>query len=290
MTKTYKTLKEDIYHVVTTGEGWTKEISEWFQHDAAKSLERQFGGRGVERKGGLRASNLGTKCNRKLWYTVNSTIKPQPLSASTLNKFIFGDLTESYILALAKAAGHRVEGLQGTVDVCGIRGSRDCIIDGMLFDVKSASSFGFKKFKEHGLREDDPFAYISQLSTYLYGSRDDPLLKYKTEAGFLAFDKQHGHVVVDVYDLSEELAGKEAEVQSKKDAVAQKEPPERIADAEVPQYKTNNGNMKLNTNCSYCDFKNVCWPELRTFLYSSGPVYLTKVVKEPRPDVWEVKE
>ena len=50
--------------------------------------------------------------------------------------------------------------------------------------------------------------------------------------------------------------------------------------SDVPDGKS--GNMKLGTQCSYCEFKKVCWPDLKTYIYSSGPRYLTKVVREPK--------
>ena len=297
--KTIDTLQKDIQHVLNTGEGWTREISQWVADDIAKSLDRQFSSIGKERKRTLRASNLGTPCERKLWFHVNSRIDPEPLPASTRNKFIFGDLTESYILGLVKAAGHTLEGLQDSVDVFGIRGSRDCVIDGMLFDVKSCSTRAFDKFKYGKLREDDPFGYISQLSTYLYGSRDHSIVTNKTHAGFLAFDKQFGHIAVDVYDMSEELEQKEQEVLRKLHIVNEVEPPERptwpryyrgeLQEQEQDWAEGKSGNRKLATNCSYCDFKKECWPELRKFLYSSGPMYLTKVVREPGGSVFEDK-
>jgi hypothetical protein len=40
--------------------------------------------------------------------------------------------------------------------------------------------------------------------------------------------------------------------------------------------------MKLDTGCSYCPHKFNCWPDLKTYYYSTGPRYLTKVVREPR--------
>jgi len=293
--KTPYTLLKDINHVLTTGEGWTDEISRWVADDIAKSFGRQFSPRG-ERARTLRASNLGTPCRRKLWYHINSDFKPQSLPASTLNKFIFGDITESYILGLCKAAGHDVTGLQDPVVVCGIRGSRDCVIDGMLFDVKSASSRSFDKFASGRLRDSDDFGYISQLSTYLFGSLHDPLVTEKSKAGFLAFDKQHGHIAVDIHDLSEDLRTKEADVEAIKKGVLEPDPPPRPYEP-VPQGKRKNpetgkqepdytGNMKLAANCSYCDYKYTCWDKIRTFMYSSGPVFLTKVVREP--NVFEV--
>jgi len=53
----------------------------------------------------------------------------------------------------------------------------------------------------------------------------------------------------------------------------------------VPQSKTS-PNMKLPMMCSYCDFKKTCWPNLRSFAYSGGPVHLVDVVNEP--DVPEI--
>ena len=85
----------------------------------------------------------------------------------------------------------------------------------MTIDVKSCSSYAFKKFKEGRLRDDDPFGYISQLSSYVYAGKDDPLVTNKTHGAFLAVDKQNGHICLDVYDFSEELKTKEKEIGNK---------------------------------------------------------------------------
>ena len=55
----------------------------------------------------------------------------------------------------------------------------------------------------------------------------------------------------------------------------------------IPQSKTS-PNMKLSMQCSYCDFKKKCWTNLRTFVYKTGPVFLTHV--EYEPNVPEVKD
>lgn len=276
--KSYKTLKQDIENVLRTGSGWTEEISQWVGTVSAQSLSRQFE-RSGKRSSGLRLSAIGTPCERKLWYSTRGGTPAESIPPAALNKFIFGDLTEAYLLGLVKASGHSLEGLQDTVVVSGIVGHRDCIIDGMLFDVKSASSRAFEKFRTGGLRKDDPFGYISQISSYLYGSRNDPLLKIKDKVGFLAMDKQFGHIAVDIYDVSEELENKEAEIERKKAICENPEIPPRDF-SPVPHNKS--GNEKLGTFCSYCEYKRACYPDLRTFAYSAGPVFLTKVVKEPK--------
>ena len=54
----------------------------------------------------------------------------------------------------------------------------------------------------------------------------------------------------------------------------------------VPQSKTSD-NMKLSMQCSYCEFKYLCWKDVRTFIYSYGPEYLTEVNTEPKvPEIF----
>ena len=64
-----------------------------------------------------------------------------------------------------------------------------------------------------------------------------------------------------------------------KEMVEKEEVPEPCYDP-VPDGKS--GNMKLPVGCSYCHFKKTCYPELRTFLYSTGPKFLVEVKNEPK--------
>ena len=102
-------------------------------------------------------------------------------------------------------------------------------------------------------------------------------------AGFLAIDKVNGHIHLDVYDLSPELERKELLIEQRKSMVLQPEPPMRNYE---PVADGKSGNMKLPSKCSYCGWKKECWPGLRTFIYSTGPRYLTQVSKTPNvPEV-----
>lgn len=279
MSKTPFTLKKDIEHVVKTGEGWTDAIAGWVAKDVKNTISNQLNSRGRARTKGLRMSNVGQPCERKLWYSQNLEKEAEEMLPSTLLKFMYGDMTESLLIGLAMAAGHSIEGLQDQLEIEGIKGHRDCIISGMQFDVKSAATRSFEKFKYGKIKEDDPFGYLSQNTSYLYASLDDKRIKYKDQVGFLAFDKQHGHIAVDIYTVQDELDQKVKEFQHKKDMVTWENPPEREFE-DAPQSKTS-PNRKLTAPCSYCEFKEECWPGLRTFIYSSGPTYLTKVEKEP---------
>ena len=71
----------------------------------------------------------------------------------------------------------------------------------------------------------------------------------------------------------------EERVRHVKRLVEQSEPAEYCYEA-VPDGKS--GNMKLSVGCSYCQFKEHCYPDLRTFAYANGPKFLVTVVNEPR--------
>jgi len=165
--------------------------------------------------------------------------------------------------------------------VNGIKGHRDCVIDGWTIDVKSASDFSFEKFKRGDLASNDPFGYCSQLSSYLYAGQDDPLVTEKNKAAFLVIKKNRFELCLDVHDFTARLPHKEAEVQHKKDMVKGPIPPIPAAAAPIPQSKTS-PNMKLSTLCTYCFRKKKCYPGLRTFQYSGGPSHLTHVAKLPQ--------
>ena len=283
--KTIDTLVSDIEAVIKGKGGWTEAVNEYFMQTMGEFATRRFSPSSETRAKTLRMSNIGTPCKRKLWYYLNLPEHEQDLPANVHLKFAYGDLIENLLLALAKAAGHRVEGEQDEVVVDGIVGHRDAVIDGVTIDVKSASSASFKKFEKNELRVDDPFGYIQQLTGYVYGAKDDPLVTDKTGGAFLVMDKTLGHLVLDYYDLTPELHLFPSRLIATKLMTGMKTEPHREFDP-VPDGKS--GNMKLTAPCTYCDYKWKCFPGLRGFAYSNGPTWLTKVVRVP--DVREFKE
>lgn len=194
-------------------------------------------------------------------------------------KFLYGDVLEDLLILLAIEAGHTVTDLQKEVSVDGVRGRIDCIIDGVLVDVKSASTRSFEKFKDGSLVDNDLFGYIGQLAGYSLGAGG-------LDGAFLAVDKTLGHITLlrigkeelEQYNVRERIA-------KARHTLASDIPPREYCYTPVPEGKS--GNLKLPVGCSYCSFKHSCYPDLRTFIYSYGPVYLTEVVKEPRvPEVF----
>lgn len=280
MNKTIDTLVEDIYALFTD-----KKLD--LEPASFDNLGRRLGSllhrRITDERAAptLRLSNLGTPCERKLWYSINTPDDAEPLSPEARIKFLFGDILEELLLFLAAEAGHLVEGQQDEVNVGSVVGHRDAVIDGRLVDCKSASSYSFKKFQSNGLREDDPFGYLVQLGAYLHGSAGDPAVRERDLASFLVIDKQLGKITLDTYAKPD--IDFEQMVNDKREMLAQPKPPSRAYTAE-PDGKS--GNLALGVACSYCPFKAKCWPEMRTFLYSTGPKFLVRVINQPRvPEV-----
>ena len=279
--KTINTLVQDIYNLVKT-KRVDKEVDaeaeiERFGEAMKDLMRKEFVNRGWDARK-LRLSNVGRK-DRFLWNHYKGLPK-EKIEPHTLVKFLYGHLIEEMLLFLTRMAGHSVTDEQKQCEVEGIQGSMDCRIDGVVTDVKSTSSYGFKKFKDSSLAFDDPFGYIDQIKAY---SRSEG----ETKFGWLAMDKQNGHLTFLQYDL-ENTQAPVYEVLKEDIAERIKHVKKMVTSKEVPDYcyetvpDGKSGNMKLAIGCSYCQFKKTCYPELRTFLYSTGPRFLTEVKNAPK--------
>lgn len=280
-TKKIDTLVEDIYALLDD-EAHLEVDPSVFGDEMKEHLTRVLSsrehGRDEEK---LYASEYGDKCLRRLVYKVHVPEVGESLAPHTRFKFMYGDLLESTVLALCEAAGHEVTAKQVRIehraDGALVTGRTDAIIDGHVVDVKTMSTYGFNKYKAAGgITEPlDDFGYRWQLAFYHY--------HYDTgkEPFFLGIDKQNGHIALfPVPDLPtrEEMEAKMKEAHKAVYPGGEREfPPRGYSD--VPEGKS--GNRKLDIACSYCPFKSSCWPGMRTFLYSRGPVFLTHVAKEP---------
>jgi hypothetical protein len=234
-----------------------------------------------EKKATLRLSQMGPRCPRALWFSIHKPELAERLPPYARIKYTYGHILEALAIRLAKAAGHEVTGEQDELVVDGIVGHRDCVIDGCVVDVKSASSFSFKKFKEKTLAQDDPFGYLDQLDGYLVGSSEDPLVRVKDKGYLLAIDKTLGHMVL--YEHTVRRDRIKSTIERYKNIVRSSTPPD-CSCRTIDDGKS--GNVKLDIKASYNVYKHCCFPRLRTFLYSDGPRYLTKVIR--KPDVPEI--
>tara|TARA_R110001606_G_scaffold364372_1_gene518767 strand:+ start:495 stop:1352 length:858 start_codon:yes stop_codon:yes gene_type:complete len=283
MTKDITTLVEDIYNLfddetVPDIDVVTEHVNTFCLEVGKQLVSSLFEDR--KKDNNLRLSAIG-KPNRQLWYKVNSIEKSEPLQPSTKIKFLYGHILEELLLFFTKVSGHTVEGTQKELDISGVKGHQDAIIDGVLVDCKSASGRGFEKFKYNKVVEDDPFGYIPQISAYAEANGLD-------KAAFLAIDKSTGEIcLTPVHSL--EMINAKDRVDYLKKMVVSPDMPDRCY-SDIPDGKS--GNHKLAVGCVYCDYKQSCWSDanggkgLRVFNYSQNKRYLTQVGREP--DVEEV--
>jgi hypothetical protein len=192
-------------------------------------------------------------------------------------KFAYGTIIEDLILTLCRAAGHEVTGEQDELRLDGIVGHRDCVIDGCIVDVKSASSISFQKFKTHDYSLVDSFGYLDQLDSYIVASHSDPLVRCKDHGYILAVDKTLGHL--HAYKHTARPEHIRSRIGCYKAIVSSPHPPKCECKTEAVG---NSGNIKLDFKSSYSPYKWSCFPGLRAFKYAGGIMYLSKVVKPPR--------
>ena len=227
------------------------------------------------RTNNLRLSSIG-KPDRQLWYDANTERKAVSLKPEIRIKFLYGYILEELLLLCSSISGHKVEDQQKEVEVEGIIGHQDSLIDGVLVDCKSASAASFQKFKNNELINEDPFGYIAQISAYAEANNVD-------EAAFLVINKSSGEIcLTPVHSM--EMINASKRIKYLKGILNNDSVPDRCYDS-VPDGKS--GNRKLPIGCIYCGHKRDCWADsnqgkgIRVFQYAQGKRFLTQVSKEP---------
>ncbi len=243
------------------------------------------------------ASELGKLCDRQLWYKMHTPEQAEMIGGSAKFKFTYGHMLEEMALAYCRASGMSVSHEQFSIveqlpNGWTVRGRIDAVIEGRIVDVKSCSSFAFKGYKDSQYLDNsnDSWGYVEQLGFYeknkeQLGTLPAPKLMLDTPfhahiyPEFLFIDKQNGSMVsrasvsdniTAIWKSTERWA---EEMENTRGA------PERFYQAEPEGLS---GNMKIPTPCSYCDFKKTCWPGLKAYLSSKGPLYLSEVKKTPK--------
>ncbi len=286
--RTIDSLSKDIYNVLDATQthyadaGLAAQYAMRIGGELAKASVKRDQPR---QKGKLWASDLGKKCLRQHWYNFNEPQHGAGLGGHTKFKFLYGNLLEEAVLYFAEEAAHTVTHpqhvVEHSVEGWSLRGRIDGVVDGHLIDVKSTSSFGFKRYKDGITHANDSFGYIEQLSYYSRFNDIDPVPK---DGGFIWIDKQNGHIKYTAVDLLDRhaLDGKAKNII---DAVDKKEAD--VLRYYAPEAYGKSGNLKLPIGCAYCPFKHRCWRDsnggkgLRTFLYNQGPIDFTTVKREP---------
>lgn len=271
------TLIEDIQHLFVKEGGHTPSdenlefLAESLKCNVLRALQERRDARHNEGK--LRLSGVGQP-ERKVWYKAKG-YKGKPFDGRMMMLFMMGNIYEDLLLFLAKEAGHKVEHEQEKVEVDGVPGHLDCVIDDVMVDVKTASSYGFKKFKDNTIAQDDSFGYGVQINSYkkAMGSK---------KAMFWAIEKGSQDMTLcpaEEIDVSPIIA-------KHKENLKSDTPPPRCYDI-VPDGAS--GNMALHKLCGFCEHRQHCWTDdkgekvYRTFKYADGTLkHLTTVAKAPR--------
>lgn len=265
------------------------ETLETFKKDCSDSILRQLTtDRGDYR---IRMSGLGRPlCQQVL---DKHGIK-EDMEYNTLFRFMFGDLTESILMAIMQEAGVEIIDYQKQVEleIAGekIKGTLDVILrdetgQDKVWDIKSASDWAFNyKFTGLGgydkLKEDDPFGYLMQ--GFLYSEAVG--LPF---GGWIVVNKSSGKVAVvevpDWCDDDKDYYLKDAAERIKflnSDKAKPFKPfkpiPETIKRAGE---FIETGNRLLPKECNLCGYRYHCWPDAK--LHDK----VTSKAKFP-PQVW----
>lgn len=278
--KTIDTLVQDIYNKIgVLGKGEHIDLDKDTIEQFGESMkEILYNWSHPEPRGDakLRMSNIGRQ-PRQLWFDMRAdNSQTEAIAPHVFIKFLYGHLLEEIVLFLIKLSGHTVTSEQKEVTVSGIKGHMDCIIDGEVVDIKTASGFAFKKFKDGTLAEQDTFGYLAQLAGY-------EAAEGTSNGGFLALNKESGELALFKPDSFDKPNIKKKIIEIKK-AVKLQTPPEFCYNP-IPDGKS--GNMQLPKECVYCRHKFECHKDsnegngLRVFKYSNGYRYLTQTPKVP---------
>lgn len=273
----------DIYNLLdpATDHKVSEESLDKFALNVKEHLKRALSEIKADPTRVLRMSSIGKK-PRQLWYESRQGSPGSPrikkFSGAKLISFLYGNIIEELVLFLAREAGHTVDREQKEVELAGVKGRLDCYIDDVLVDAKSASYRGFDKFKNGSLLDGkDDFGYVDQISGYAQAEGEQ-------KAAFVALNKETGELaLLKLHDL--DLKNVIPKIEEIKVALSKDTPPPKCY-PEVPDGAS--GNMTLHVGCSYCPYKMHCWKDannnggLRVFRYSTGPKFLTRVIKTPQ--------
>ena len=279
--KTLDTLVSDIYNKISVlSEGKHIDLDEDTIEQFGESMKQILYDWSHPKPRGnatLRMSNIGRK-PRQLWFDMRTEdTQSESIPPHVFIKFLYGHLLEEILLFLIKLSGHKVTNEQKEITVSGIKGHMDCVIDGEVVDIKTASGFAFKKFKDGTLAEQDTFGYMAQLAGY-------EAAEGTNKGGFLAMNKESGELALFRPDDFDKPNIKK-KITAVKKAIKLANPPELCYS---PEADGKSGNMKLPRECMYCRHKFECHKDsnegqgLRVFKYSNGLRYLTKTPNPPK--------
>ena len=250
----HKYLTNAVQGKVSMGENTIEQIA----NDIKDALHRQFNSK-QKRKYSLRMSSIGRPSCQQ-WFEKNLPNKALPKPTTFVMNMMLGDIVEALFKGLLKEAGANFknsEQVKLKLKDKTIKGTYDLILDDQVDDIKSASNWSYRyKFESFDtLKEGDGFGYIGQLAGYAKATN--------TKAGgWWVVNKANGdfkYVPATGIEVDKEVSKMEETIK----AVESKELV-RCFEPEPEYFRSKpTGNMVLNKNCTFCDFRQECWKTLQ---------------------------
>lgn len=183
----------------------------------------------------------------------------------TLSGF-YGTMLEHFTLFLLRASGVNVQEVNKKTELkigdFRLRGELDLIIDGAVWDVKSASPYSYdNKFKsyEH-IKEDDPFGYVGQLYGY-------SMAENLPAGGWIVINKAKGLIKVIPVPIEVQKTTKQyylRDFQKTIDHVVGNMPAPPCTGVVKEYFRSKEtGNSILNRDCEFCPYKTRCHPTVK---------------------------
>jgi hypothetical protein len=226
--------------------------------DVMGALARQFGG-ADKREFRLRMSNIG-RPTCQLWFEKNKPDTALPRPTTFVMNMMLGDIVEAVFKGLLKEAGVEYgdsENVSLDIGEHTINGTYDLTIDGAVDDVKSASDWSYRnKFASfETLHSSDAFGYVGQLVGYAKATGLKP-------GGWWVVNKANGsfkYVPATGVDTEQELQ----KISDTIETVDSNEFKRCFEPVEETFRGKPTGNKVLAKECSFCDYRKACWPDLK---------------------------
>ena len=255
--KLHQFMSDAIDGKTTFSEETAKKIGE----EVAEAVIRQFGSGKSRKEFRLRMSNIG-RPTCQLWFEKNKPETALPKPTTFVMNMMLGDIVEAVFKGLLTESGvdfddtDKVTLKVGDSNDTRVSGSYDLIMGGAVDDIKSASDWSYRnKFESYDtLKKSDPFGYVGQLAGYAQASD-------KRAGGWWVVNKANGSFkyVPAAIDMRKELTKLKETVEKVNENKF-----ERCFEAVPETYRGKpSGNMVLNDNCRFCDYRFECWPNMQ---------------------------
>ena len=240
---------------------FSEETAKKIGAEVADAVIRQFGSGKSREDFRLRMSNIG-RPTCQLWFEKNKPETALPKPTTFVMNMMLGDIVEAVFKGLLTESGvdfddtDKVTLKVGDSNDTRVSGSYDLVMGGAVDDIKSASDWSYKnKFESYDtLKKSDPFGYIGQLAGYAQASD-------KRAGGWWVVNKANGSFkyVPAAIDMRKELTKLKETVEKVNENKF-----ERCFEAVPETYRGKpSGNMVLNDNCRFCDYRFECWPNMQ---------------------------